>query len=70
MFKGSWQTTLTGVLSAISTLWALVINPLVDGIPETNPDWGMAIPLILAALGLTAARDNKVSSEQAGAGKS
>jgi hypothetical protein len=46
-----------------------VLGQMFDSDSATNPDWSIVIPALLAALGLSAARDNKVSSEKAGASK-
>jgi hypothetical protein len=40
---------------------------LFDADPLTLPDWGAVGAAVMAGIGLLAARDNKVSSEQAGA---
>lgn len=62
----SWKTTLFGILSVISAISAPV-KALLDSDAATVPDWGLAIPAVMAAIGLIFARDNKVTSEQAGA---
>ena len=38
-----------------------------DSDPATNPEWGLVVAAISAAIGLLKARDNDVSSEDAGA---
>ena len=63
--KGSWKTTVMGVLTLIGAV-ALAGKSLLDGDPTTNPDFN-EILLALAGLGLWAARDNSVTSKQAGA---
>lgn len=61
----SWKTTVAGILTAlIPTLNA--VSAFLDGDPLTIPDWGLAIAGITAGLGLLFARDNSVSSEDAG----
>ncbi len=65
MFKSPKTTTL-----GIGTICAAVGSVLVaqfDNNPATVPDWTMLITAITAGLGLIFARDNKVTSEQAGA---
>ena len=63
----SWKTTLCGVLGAIAAAITLVAVPLMDNDESTNPNWaGMGAALATAA-GLFYARDNNVTSEQAGA---
>jgi hypothetical protein len=64
----SWKTTVTGVC-AILTVLAGAVKLLVDNDPATNPDWAATIAAVVAGIGLIAARDNGVTSEQAGAVK-
>lgn len=64
--KKSWQTTTAG-LGALLTAIGGALPVLFDGDPTTNPDWAVLIPAIIAGAGLLFARDNKVTSEQAGA---
>lgn len=40
---------------------------MLDGDKFTNPDWPTLIATIIAAVGVTISRPNKVTSEQAGA---
>lgn len=63
---GSWRTTGLGVCTILAAV-AAAGKALMDGDPSTNPDWGTTIAAITAGIGLIAARDNKVTSEQAGA---
>lgn len=49
------------------TVLAATLNALFDNNPVTNPDWGAVAGCVAACLGLLFARDNKVTSEQAGA---
>lgn len=62
----SWKTTLNGVLLILIAV-ATAAKALVDGDPSTNPDYATVMAAILGGIGLIAARDNKVTSEQAGA---
>lgn len=62
----SWKTTVAGVLTAIIPVLNAV-QAFIDGDPATVPDWGLAIAAVTAGLGLIFARDNSVSSEEAGA---
>jgi hypothetical protein len=64
----SWRTTIFGIASIITAI-AGSVTAVVDGNPATNPDWGVVIAAIAGGIGLINARDHKVSSEQAGAGK-
>ena len=66
--KGSWKTSTAGIAAII----AVVANALAhqfDADPSTVPDWGLVIATVIAGIGLVAARDNGVTSEQAGAKK-
>lgn len=62
----SWKTTATGVV----TILAAVLNAasaFLDNDPLTVPDWNGVVIAISAGIGLLFARDNKVTSEDAGA---
>lgn len=65
--KKSWKTTLAGVLAIVGAGISMIATPLLDG----NPDTAALITefLSIAAAGLVGlfARDNDVSSEEAGA---
>jgi hypothetical protein len=62
----SWRTTTAGIAAIVAAL-ATAAVALFDADPLTTPDWGAVGAAFLAGVGLLAARDNKVSSEQAGA---
>jgi hypothetical protein len=62
----SWRTTTAGIAAIVVAIGAAV-GALFDADPLTLPDWGAVAAAIMAGIGLLAARDNKVSSEQAGA---
>lgn len=62
----SHRTTTTGILAILAALIA-VAQSLTDGNAATNPDWAATAAAVMAGIGLLAARDNKVTSEQAGA---
>lgn len=66
MKKKSWKTTLFGS-GGLVAVWLPVILALVDGDPATAPNFNLAISVTIPALGLLFARDNDVTSEQAGA---
>ena len=62
----SWRTTTAGIAAIVAAL-ATAAVALFDADPLTTPDWGAVGAAFMAGDGLLAARDNKVSSEQAGA---
>jgi hypothetical protein len=62
----SWRTTTAGI-AAIVVAIGTAVGALFDADPLTLPDWGAVAAAVMAGIGLLAARDNKVSSEQAGA---
>jgi len=62
----SWKTTTAGIAAIVAAL-ATAAVALFDADPLTTPDWGAVAAACMAGVGLLAARDNKVSSEQAGA---
>jgi len=64
--NGSWQTTTMGVIGIVIAV-ANAISAFVDGNPATNVDFAVLITQITMGLGLIKARDNGVSSEEAGA---
>lgn len=64
----SYRTTITGVIAILSGL-AAIGTALVQ---QDGPDMqavGAGIAGVVTGIGLLCARDNKVTSEQAGAGK-
>ncbi len=66
----SWKTTAAGVVAAIGILITLIANPLLDSDPATLPSWWSGIAAAAGALGIGwFARDNNVTSEEAGAGE-
>ena len=62
----SWKTTVMGVC-AILTALAGAVSLLADGDPATSPDWTAVCAAVAAGIGLIAARDNRVTSEDVGA---
>jgi hypothetical protein len=65
--KASWRTSVFGAGGLVAVI-AATATALTDGKPETSPDWGAVVGALMACAGLFFARDDKVSSEQAGAG--
>lgn len=63
--KGSYKTTLTGI-GAILVAGGSLLQAYFDGNPATEPDFPALVAAIIAGLGLIFARDNGVSSEEAG----
>jgi len=66
--KKSWKTSLAGI-AAILTAGGAALTALTDGNPATEPDYAALIAAVIAGVGLLFARDNGVTSEQAGASK-
>lgn len=62
----SWKTTVTGV-AAILTAVGAALTALFDNDPNTTLDVTVTASAIMAGIGLIFARDNNVSSEDAGA---
>jgi hypothetical protein len=59
----SWKTTTTGILAILASAIGATQVLIAGG----TPDWTAVIAAVIAGIGLIAARDNKVTSEQAGA---
>lgn len=66
MKNASWKTTTAGIAAIVVAL-ATAVGALFDADPTTLPDWGAVAAAVMAGIGLIAARDNNVTSEQAGA---
>jgi hypothetical protein len=62
----SWRTTTAGIAAIVVDL-GTAVGALFDADPLTLPDWGAVAAAVMAGIGLLAARDNGVTSEQAGA---
>lgn len=62
----SWRTTTAGIAAIVAAV-ATALVALFDADPMTMPDWGAVGAAVIAGVGLLAARDNKVTSEQANA---
>lgn len=63
----SWKTTAAGIGMIVTALFTMILQPLTDGNPATNPDYNVAIASIIAGIGLVMARDDNRSSEEVGA---
>lgn len=61
----SWKTTLTGVAAILAAISGAAMA-LLDGNPNTNPDWTSVIAAVVSGFGLIFARDANVTSEQQG----
>ncbi len=62
----SWKTSAAGIAGIVGML-AQALAAQFDADPATVANWGIVIPATITALGLMFARDNNVTSEQAGA---
>ncbi len=60
---GNWKTTAAGG-SAVLAMLVSTLRLLLDGKPETTPDWDLVIPIFCAGLVGLFARDKDVASEQ------
>jgi len=67
LFGPSWKTTSAGLLAILGAITHVVFAILHKNIDETTVM--TAGTAIVGGVGLIAARDNNVTSEQAGAGK-
>lgn len=65
--KGSYRTTALGLTAALISVLSAAYYML-DGDPNTNPDWTATVAAVSSGLGLLFARDNKVTSEEVNAG--
>ena len=65
--KASWKTTLAGILAIVGAGITLVAIPILDGNPDTAPQFAEFISIAAAGFVGLFARDNDVSSEKAGA---
>ena len=64
MKRGSWKTTIAGIGSVLTGVTMIATGLAGDGV-----NWEAAIAAIVAGAGLLFARDNSVTSKQAGAEK-
>lgn len=64
--KASWRTTAAGIVAILVAVLGAA-QTLLDNDPKTNPDWISVGAAMTAGVGLLNARDNKVTSEEAGA---
>ena len=63
----SWKTTVTGVATILTAVGA-ALTAMFDNDPSTTIDIAVTIAAVMSGIGLIFARDNNVTSEQAGAG--
>jgi uncharacterized membrane protein YhiD involved in acid resistance len=61
----SWKTSAAGI-GAILIAVGSALSSMFDNNPATVADWGAVVAAVIAGIGLLAARDNGVSSEDAG----
>lgn len=64
----SWKTTLSGIMAFITVTWGQ-LSTLLDSDISTNPDYTIIVSAFIVLIGLFKARDNDVSSEEAGVKK-
>lgn len=64
--KGSFRTSALGVLTIVAAI-AGALKALLDGDPATVVDVPTVVAAVMAGFGLLNARDDKVTSESAGA---
>lgn len=64
--KKSWKTTVTGIATILGAICVALVAQF-DNDVATVPNWGGIVTAITAGIGLISARDNNVSSEEAGA---
>ncbi len=62
----SHKTTAMAIITALMAILGSV-QLLMDGNPDTNPDWGTVAGTLATAIGLLFARDADKSSEDSGA---
>lgn len=62
----SWKTTAAGIGTMAAAI-GVAVTAMFDNDPTTIADWGSVVAAIIAGIGLILARDNNVTSEQAGA---
>ncbi len=62
----SWKTSLSGIAGIVGLI-ATGLSAQFDNDPATVAQWSIIIPAIIPAIGMLFARDNNVTSEQAGA---
>lgn len=62
----SWKTTVAGWAAIVGALGTAIAATL-DENGATTADWGAVAAMLATGLGLNFARDNNVSSEDAGA---
>jgi hypothetical protein len=65
MRRSSWKTSITGLMAGLSLLLAQAMT-LTDEDPLTNPEYALVISGISMIMMGLSARDNNVTSEQAG----
>lgn len=63
----SWKTTAAGIAAIVAAVATAIVAEF-DGNPATTAEWGVVITAVVTGIGLLFARDNKVTSEEAGAG--
>ena len=63
----SWKTTVCGLSAVVVAALTFLVIPATDSNPATAMNWAGFGTAAATGIGLLFARDNKVSSEKAGA---
>jgi len=61
----SWKTSVAGICAIVVAV-AGALKAELDGDVTTSADWGAVAAAVIAGVGLLAARDSKISSQQEG----
>ncbi len=62
----SWKTTVCGILTFVLVAISSAAIPILDADPLTIPTWTVVGGAFATMIGFFVARDNNVTSEQAG----
>lgn len=65
----SWKTSLAAIAAIMMALSSMILSPIYDTDPTTQPRWGDFITVVFASSGIFSARDDDKTSEDVGANK-